>query len=307
MADDGHNHQTALPALTVGLGVTLAFAAVEATTGVLAGSLALVADAGHMLVDSSGLVLALVAGLLAKRPPDPQRTYGYARIEVLVVPLQVMVMALLAGYIIYEAVNRIGGPQEVAGWPVLGVGLAGLVLNIVVLRLLHPHGATNLSARGASLEVLFDLFGSVGVIISAVVILATGWYGVDIILSLVIGALVVPRALTLLRDVVAILLEGTPRSVDLTAIERDVRDVAGVSAIHDLHVWSLAPSFIALSAHLEVASLDGCGKALAEVTAILRDRHHISHVTLQPETVELHNLIACCLQPDAPKMQAHAH
>ena len=293
-------------ALVIGLGLTLGFAGVEALTGFLAGSLALVADAGHMLVDSSGLVLALVATLIARRPADLKRTYGYARAEVLVVPLQVLLMLGLAGYIVYEAFGRLGDAPEIAGWPVLAVGVVGLGVNLAVLQLLHTHQESTLNARGAALEVAFDAFGSVGVIVSAVVLITTGWTGVDVVVSLAIGALVVPRGIALLRHVISILLEAAPPGTNLEGIEADARSIPGVTALHDLHVWSLAPTFVALSAHVEVDSLDGCGPRIARLTQLLRERHGITHVTLQPETRELHEEIACCLYPDALADHEHA-
>ncbi len=294
-------------ALAIGLGVTLAFAVLEVVAGVWSGSLALVSDAGHMLVDSAGLVLALAATLIARRGADLRRTYGYARVEVLVVPLHVLFMVLLAVYIVYEGVGRVGDNPEIAGWPVLAVGAVGLGLNLAVFRLLHGHSHSNLNARSASLEVMADAMGSIGVIISAVLLLVFGWGWADLVISLLIGLLVVPRALMLLRQSVAILLEGTPPGVDVAAIERDAGAVPGVLAIHDLHVWSLAPSFMSLSAHVEVPTMTGCGRVLADLSVLLRDRYGISHVTLQPETHELHTEIDCCLYPDAPQLEGHRH
>jgi cobalt-zinc-cadmium efflux system protein len=294
-------------ALAIGLGLTLTFAFVEVGAGVLSGSLALVADAGHMLVDSAGLVLALVATLIAKRPRDLRRTYGYARVEVLVVPVHVMLMLMIAGYIVYEAIGRIGSEPEIHGVPVLVVGFIGLGINILTFGLLHGHSHDNLNARGAMFEVLADMLGSVGVIVAAGVLLVTGWSGVDVIVSLIIGALVVPRALALLRQALTILLEGTPAGVKPERIAADVEQVKGVRAVHDLHVWALAPSFIALSAHVEVERMEGCDAILTEVTRVLKERHNISHITLQPETQELHEAIDCCLYPDFLPDAAHHH
>ncbi|MFQ5381593.1 MAG: cation diffusion facilitator family transporter [Dehalococcoidia bacterium] len=294
-------------AFALGLVLTFGFAAVEAIAGFLSGSLALVADAGHMLVDSSGLVLAFVATQIARRPPDLKRTFGYARAEVLVVPLQVALMLGLGAYIVYEAVGRIGGEAEIEGWPVLLIGVAGLLLNLAVFRLVQRHAADNLNARGVMLEVWFDALGSLGVIASAGVLILTGWTPVDVIVSLLIGALVLPRGLALLREVVAILLEGTPPGLDVAAIEEDARSVPGVSGVHDLHLWALAPSFVALSAHVEVSSLSTSAEPLAALARVLREKHEISHVTLQPETKELHAEMDCCLFPDAPADNPHEH
>jgi cobalt-zinc-cadmium efflux system protein len=287
--------------------LTLGFAGLEVLVGLISGSLALVADAGHMLVDSAGLVLALAATLIARKPADLRRTFGYVRAEVLVVPLHVFLMLGIAGFIVYEAVGRIGGDPEIDGLPVLVVGVAGLAVNLVTFRLLHGHGHTNLNARGATLEVAADALGSVGVIASAAILLVTGWTGADVVIGLAIGALVVPRAISLLRHALSILLESAPRGTDLAAIQRDAQAVPGVNALHDLHVWSLAPSFAALSAHVEMDTMDGCELRIASLAAVLLKEHGIGHVTLQPETRQLHEEIACCLYPDAPVEAGHDH
>ena len=294
-------------ALAVGLVLTLGFAGLEVLVGAMSGSLALVADAGHMLVDSAGLVLALAATLISRKPADLRRTYGYVRVEVLVVPLHVFLMLGIAVFIVYEAVGRIGGDPEIDGLPVLVVGLAGLAVNLVTFRMLHGHGHTNLNARGATLEVAADALGSVGVIVSATILLVTGWSGADVVIGLAIGALVVPRAVSLLRHALSILLESAPRGTDIAAIQRDARAVPGVNALHDLHVWSLAPSFAALSAHVELDTMEGCERKIAALAALLLKDHGIGHVTLQPETGQLHEEIACCLYPDAPVEAGHNH
>lgn len=293
--------------LGIGLGLTFTFALVEVGAGLWSGSLALVADAGHMLVDSAGLVLALVATMIARRPRDLRRTYGYARAEVLVVPVHVLLMLLIAGYVVYEAVSRLGSDPEIQGVPVLVVGFVGLGINLLTFRLLHGHSHNNLNARGAMFEVMADMLGSVGVIVAAGVLLTTGWSGADVIVSLVIGALVVPRAIALLRQALAILLEGIPSGVKPDQIAEDLERVAGVRAVHDLHVWALAPSFVALSAHVEVERMDGCEVILTGVARVLKDRHQISHITLQPETRELHEAIDCCLYPDFIPDASHEH
>ncbi len=233
-------------ALGIGLALTLAFAVVEVAAGAWSGSLALVSDAGHMVVDSAGLLLALAAAAVARRPADMRRSFGYARAEVLVVPIHVMLMLGITGYIAWEAFQRAGSDLDISAGPVLIVGVAGLGMNVLVFRLLHGHSATNLNARGAMFEVAADALGSVGVIVSAVVIITTGWKAIDIVVSLLIAALVVPRAWLLFRQAVLILLEGAPPEMELAQIERDAMTIPGVLSLHDLHVWSLAPSFVSL-------------------------------------------------------------
>lgn len=298
---DSHGREPARPrrALAFGLVLTLGFAAIEVAAGLLSGSLALISDAAHMVVDSAGLLLALLATLVARRPSDLRRTYGYARVEVLVVPLHVLLMLGVAAYIVYEALNRLNGSPEIEGWPVFVVGGIGLAINLVVMRLLSAHSHANLNARGAMFEVMADALGSVGVMVSAVVLITTGWGPIDVLVSIAIAALVVPRAISLLRHAVSILLEATPAGFDPELMEADVASVASVVAVHDVHVWSLAPSFVAMSAHVELERMDGCEKPLAEITALLRTQWGVSHVTLQPETRELHDAIECCDLPDA--------
>lgn len=308
MAHDDHGRST-VRVLGLSLAVTLTFAVVEVAVGFFSGSLALISDAGHMLVDSASLVLALAAAAVSRRPSDLRRTYGYARAEVLAVPLQVGLMLGLAGYIVSESISRIGSEPEISALPVFITGSAGLALNVVVLRLLATHSHQNMGARAARLEVAFDALGSVGVLVAGAVLFVWGWTPIDIIVSLAVGALVVPRAISLLRQAVAILLEGVPPGVNTDEIVASATAIEGVNALHDLHVWSLAPSFLALSAHVEVDSMTGSERAIASLASVLKERHGIGHVTLQAETHELHEAMACCEFPDAladPGHRAHA-
>ncbi len=302
-----HAHAQGIRRLAFALAVTLFVAAMEAVAGWWSGSLALVSDAGHMLVDSSALALALAATSIAARPSDARRTFGYGRVEVLVVPLQVALMLGVAGFILVEAWGRFGDSQDVNAIPVIIVGTIGLVVNLVSFRVIHAEGDHNMSARGASLEVLFDAAGSAGAILSAIIILATGWVVVDVVFSVVIALLIIPRAVGLLRQVVSILLEGTPRGTDAEEIETAVRAVEGVNGVHDLHIWSLKPGFVSLSAHVEVATMAGCERPMTSLATLLRERFGIDHVTLQPETRELHEAVNCCEYPDSPGDIAHIH
>ncbi len=302
-----HSHGGASRALVFSLALVLSFAAIQFVASWITGSLALFADAGHTLVDSAGLALALIAGLLARRPPDSLRSFGYARVEVLVVPLHVLLMLGIAGYIAWEAFGRMGAEQSINALPVLFVAVGGLAVNLFALRLLHAHSHGSLNTRGAFLEVLVDAFASVGVIISAVVLMTTGWTGIDILVALVIAALIVPRALRLGWQSIAILLETAPGSVSVESIRRDAETIDGVAGVHDLHVWSVAPHFTALSAHLEVRDMRDAARQLAAFSRLLRERHGIAHVTLQPETRELHEAVQCCAFPDAAGVQASAH
>ncbi len=294
-------------ALIIGLVLTLTYAFVQVAASVLSGSLALASDAVHMFADSAGLVLALVAAQVAARPPSLKASFGYARVEVLVVPLHVLFMVVISGYIVYQAVGRFGESPEINGWPVLITAVIGLAINVFVMQLLGGHAHDNLNIRGAMYEVMADALGSVGVILSAIVILTLGWMPIDIIVSLAIAAMVVPRAITLLKHSFMVVLEATPPGIDPEAIERDAKEVPGVLALHDLHVWALSSNFVSCSAHVEVESMVECDRQILELTTMLRERYGIRHVTLQPETHDLHEAIACCEAPDGQEVVAHVH
>jgi cobalt-zinc-cadmium efflux system protein len=303
-----HAHAgTARRALIAGLGLTAAFVVIEAVAGYLTDSLALVSDAGHMLADSAGLVLALGAATLARRPATGRHTYGYARFEVLVVPLHVGLLMAIGGYIVVESVRHLRDTPAIDTTPVILVGIAGLLVNLLVVRLLHRHAAENMNMRAAALEATVDAVGSVAVIISAAVIAMGGWAGIDALVGLAIAALIVPRAWSLLRQAGDILLEGAPAGMEPGAVESAAREVEGVIALHDVHVWSIAPSFPALSAHVELADVACTEHILTDLATLFRDRFGIGHVTLQPETPKLHEAMECCLSPDAALLEPEAH
>lgn len=303
-----HTHtDQARRALLAGLLVTATFVVIEAVAGFLTNSLALVSDAGHMLADSAGLILALGAATLARRPAGGRHTYGFARFEVLVVPIHVVLLAAIAGYIAFESVNHLRDTPNIDTTPVIVVGLAGLLVNLAVVRLLHNHGSNNLNVRAATLEATVDAAGSVAVVVSAVIIALGGWAGIDAITGLLIAALVVPRAWSLLKVAGDILLESAPPGLDPQAIEAAACDVEGVVALHDVHVWSIAPAFPALSAHVELSDVACTEHVLTDLATLFRDRFGIGHVTLQPETPTLHEAMECCLSPDASLMQKELH
>ena len=305
-----HAHpEQARKALAAGLCLTLIFVVVEAVAGWLTNSLALVSDAGHMLADSAGLILALGAATLARRPAGGRHTYGFARFEVLVVPIHVVLLAFIAGYIAFESVQHLRDTPDIETTPVILVGAGGLAVNLLVVRLLHSHSAHNLNMRAATLEATVDAIGSVAVIASAIVIGLGGWAGIDAITGLAIAALIVPRAWTLLRQAGDILLESAPPGLEPERIEAAAREVDGVLALHDVHVWSIAPSFPALSAHVELQDVHCTEHILTDLATLFRERFGIGHVTLQPETPALHEAMECCLSPDAALLQKdlHAH
>lgn len=302
-----HEHESPQRALVLGLALSLLFVVIEAVTGILAGSLALLSDAGHALTDSAGLLLALAAETISRRPADARRTYGYARFEVLAVPVHVTLLVGIAAYILYESFSRLGESHHVQTGPVIIVGLAGLAVNLLVVRILHRHSHDNLNARAARLEATADAVSSVGVVLSAIAISLGAWQGLDVVVALAIAGFILPRAWFLLRHAADILLESAPAGLDIEEIVREGARVEGVLALHDVHVWSISPRFPALSAHVELRDVSCTPHVLTDLTALFRERFGIRHVTLQPETQELHEAIECCLSPDAALLDDALH
>jgi cobalt-zinc-cadmium efflux system protein len=269
--------------LALVLALTLGFLAVEVVAGFLTGSLALLADAGHMLTDVAGLILALAAMKFAERPPSPRRTYGYHRVEILAALTNGVVLLGVAGYILVEAWQRFLHPTPVAGVPVLVVATVGLAVNVVGALLLHSGSRANLNVRGAYNEVLADAASSVGVIAGAGVITATGWQWVDPLVAVLIAVFILPRTVALLREAVHVLLEGTPREVDVTAVRAAMEEVSGVKTVHDLHVWTLTSGLHALSAHAVLEEGAAHGEVLTALRHQVTHDFPISHVTVQLE------------------------
>jgi cobalt-zinc-cadmium efflux system protein len=282
--DHAHGHGLAnRRRLALVLALTVVFLAVEVVAGFLTGSLALLADAGHMLTDVAGLVLALAAMKFAERPPSPRRTYGYHRVEILAALTNGLVLLGVAGYILLEAWQRFSHPTEVAGLPVLAVATVGLAVNVAGALLLHSGSQSSLNVRGAYNEVLADAASSVGVIVGAAVITATGWLWVDPLVAVLIALFILPRTFALLREAVQVLLEGTPREVDISALRAAMESVEGVKTIHDLHVWTLTSGVHALSAHAVIEDGAPHGEVLSALRHEVSQGFPISHVTVQLE------------------------
>lgn len=266
--------------------LTLAFAALEALGGWWTGSLALVSDAGHMLGDGAALALAALAGWLAQRPPSQRHSYGFGRAEIFAAMLNGTALLLIAAAIAYEATARFGQPREIHGGAAAAIALAGLVLNLGIMKWLAPHG-DDMNTRAAALHVLGDALGSVAALTAGLVIAATGWTPVDAIASLLICALILALSLRLLRESVHALMEGTPLRLSPEAIGLEMARQEGVASVHDLHIWTLSGSRFALSAHVVVSDLASWERTLHQLQHMLRERFGIAHVTLQPETSPL--------------------
>lgn len=283
----GHDHAHAhrpRAALLTALAISGGFLVVEAAAALWTGSLALAADAGHMLADVGGLVLALFAARLAARPPTPRKTYGYHRAEILAALLNALVLLALSGVIGVEAYRRVWAPHEVPGGAMLAVALLGLLANAVSAVVLHREARASVNVRAAYLEVLADGLSSLGVLAAAVVILLTGWTGADSVVSVAIALFVVVRTWRLLVQLVNILLEGTPPHLDLEEIEAAMLEVDGVRRLHDLHVWTLTSGREAMSAHVVVDDVRESERLLERLHAVLHARFGIDHTTIQLET-----------------------
>ena len=273
--------------LRVALGITLTVMVVEVVGGLLADSLALIADAAHMATDALGLGMALLAIHFANRPAAGNRTFGYARAEILAALANCLLLLGVGGYVLYEAVQRFVAPADTEGGLTVVFGLIGLVANMISLTLLVRGQKESLNVRGAFLEVAADALGSLAVIVSALVILTTGWQAADPIASLAIGLMIVPRTLKLLRETLDVLLESAPRDVDIREVRAHILALDGVEDIHDLHAWTITSGLPVLSAHVVVDSntLNAIGneKMLHELQDCLGDHFDVEHCTFQLE------------------------
>jgi len=268
--------------LMLATAITLGFAGVEATAGWWSGSLALISDAGHMVTDSAALLIAALAGWIARHGPSLKHSYGFGRAQLVAALVNGLFMLAVVATIIVQAVSRFANPIAVRAEAVTVVASLGLVLNIVVARMLS-HGGRDLNMRAALLHVLGDLLGSVAALLSGVIVWASGWLAVDPALSLLIALLIAYSSLKLVREAFHGLMEGVPLHLSLEEIGKTMAKVEGVTSVNDLHVWSLTAERIALSAHVVVKLLDDWPATLDRLKSLLAQRYGIEHVTLQPE------------------------
>ncbi|MFE5833301.1 cation diffusion facilitator family transporter [Streptomyces sp. NPDC056488] len=275
--------------LRIALGITLSVMVVEIVGGVVADSLALIADAAHMATDAVGLAMALLAIHFANRPPSGNRTFGYARAEILAALANCLLLLGVGGYVLFEAIQRFLEPAETKGGLAIAFAVVGLVANVISLTLLMRGQKESLNVRGAYLEVLADALGSVTVIVAAGIILITGWQYADPIASLVIGLMIVPRTVKLLRETLDVLLEAAPKGVDMAEVRAHILALPGVEDVHDLHAWTITSGMPVLSAHVVVdqGALDSVGheKMLHALQGCLGSHFDVEHCTFQLEPV----------------------
>jgi len=284
MAEHAHHHHPRPgSALKAAAALTIAFAVVEALGGWWTGSLALLSDAGHMLTDGAALVLGALAAWMARLPPSGRHSYGLGRAEIIAALVNAAAMLIIIGALSYEAISRLGQPGEVNGKAAAAIALAGLAINIAVMRRLAPHGH-DLNMRAARLHVAGDALGSVAALISGAVIALTGWTRADPIASLVICVLIAVSSVRLMRESLHALMEGVPRGLSVESIGAEMARIGGVLSVHDLHVWTLSGSRTALSAHIVVQSMAHWDRTRGELQARLHEKFGIDHVTLQPES-----------------------
>jgi len=267
------------------LALIAGFTVVEVVAGFLTDSLALLADAGHMLGDSGALALALFAAWLASRPATPDRSFGYRRAEILAALANGLTLVAIAIWVFVEAIRRLDNPPEVLGGWMLVVALVGLVVNVVAAGILSRFAGESLNVKAALRHVFADVLGSVGVALAAVVVLTTGWDQADPLAGMAIGLLILASSWTILRDSVAILLEATPPEIDAEEVGRAMAAVEGVVEVHDLHIWTITSGFPALSAHVLVRRGGDCHGVRLQLERLLAREFDLEHTTLQVEHV----------------------
>ncbi|PHV12689.1 cation diffusion facilitator family transporter [Chitinimonas sp. BJB300] len=276
-----HHHAASRKRMLIALLLTAGYAVVEAFGGLYTGSLALLSDAGHMLTDAAALGLALFAQYVARRPVSASNSYGYARAEVLGALINSLFMLAMVGWIAFEALGRLFNPKDVDGVGVMGIASIGLVVNLIAAWLLSSD-SHNMNSRAALMHVLGDLLGSVAAILAGLVIWATGYKPIDPILSLLVVLLILRSTWALVLQSSHMLMEGVPAHLDMQAIGQTLAEQKGVQSIHDLHVWHLGPTRVALSAHMVIESPESWPRLLAAIQGLLAKDYGIDHVTLQP-------------------------
>lgn len=295
--------------LNIVLLLTSTYFVIQIVAGIKIGSLAVLSDAGHMLIDIGAIVMALLAISFSLKPPTPQRTYGFYRTEILASLVNCLLLILISLYILYEASNRILHPIEINGIPVILVASIGLIINIVQIKLLHPHTKhisanegyhdnkqdvtpeMNINIRSVYLEIFADMLASIGVILAGLIIIYTKFYLADTLISIGIAAFIIPRIWSLLKQTIHILIEGTPSHLNYEEIKNSLLNVRGVTGVFDLHIWTITSGIHALSAHVVIMESNRSRATLQEINSILEKRFDITHATIQIESYHQSNNI----------------
>jgi len=269
----------------IALVLTSTFMVVEVVGGIISGSLALLADAGHMLTDTMALALAAMAFHVSKRPPDGNLTYGYQRFQILAAFVNGLSLLAIVGWILFEAVSRFINPRDILGETMLVVAAAGLVVNLISFAVLHTGDQENLNIRGAALHVAGDLLGSIAAIVAAIVIIYTGWMLIDPLLSIAVAGLILRSAWSLVKRSAHVLLEGAPEWLDVqTMQQRIVANVPGVGEIHHVHIWGLTPQQLMLTMHMSLRGpVDSQSDVIRRVKSFLQEEYGIGHSTIELE------------------------
>ncbi len=287
-AHGAHARGESRRALTIVLALTATFTVAEVVGGLLTGSLALLADAGHMLSDNFSIGLALFAAWIAAKPPTPNRSFGYQRAEILAALVNGATLVAVSIWIFFEAYRRLQAPPEILGGPMLAIAALGLLVNVAGAVVLSRSGGESLNVEGALRHVLADLLGSVGAISAALVIVLTGWRYADPLASVLIALLVLASSWRLLRESTAILLEEAPRGLNVNEVGEKMVGVRGVQEVHDLHVWTITSGFPSLSAHVLVGQNEDCHARRRDLEKLLAHEYGIEHTTLQVDHVGDH-------------------
>ncbi|MFW0776042.1 cation diffusion facilitator family transporter [Paenarthrobacter nitroguajacolicus] len=289
--EDGHVHASAVTAgarhrkpLLIAFGLTGAYMLVEFVVGIAVNSLALLSDAAHMGTDVLGLGMALAAITLAAKKTTSQRTYGFYRLEVLAALANGILLFGVAGYVLFEAVQRFSSPPDVPGIPLLVVASVGLVINLISFRLLVAGSKESLNLKGAYLEVLGDLLGSVGVIAAAIIIYTTGWTYADPIIGVGIGLFILPRTWKLTRQALRILMESAPPGLDVEEVRARILALPGVDSVHDLHIWTITSGLESATGHVLTSKGADAQATLDSVSTLLMEEYNITHTTIQCES-----------------------
>lgn len=281
--DDAFSRDGQTHALKVALVVTLTFMVAEFLGGWWTNSLALLADAGHMLTDAGALGLSLFASWIVRRPATPEKTYGYFRVEILAALLNGTALFVIAGFILFESYRRFLAPEMVRSREMLIIAVLGLLANLYSARVLHRGHGGSLNVHGAFLHVIGDILGSMGAIIASLLILTLQAYWADPAVSALVSLLIVFSAWRLVQDSIAVLLEGTPAHINLGTMEMELRKIQGVESVHDLHVWTLTSGMHAMTCHLVVRGQPRSHEILREVTCLSKSRFNVHHTTIQIE------------------------